>query len=145
MDSYLLAKTLHIIAFTCWMAGMFYLPRLFVYHAQAKAGSEASETFKVMEHKLLRFIMNPAMIVTWVAGIWLVVITGHGAPGSGGWIHAKIALVLLLSGTHGMMAGMTKRFARDANTKTERYYRIFNEVPTLLFIGIVVMAVFKPF
>lgn len=145
MDIYLLAKTLHIIAFISWMAGMFYLPRLYVYHADAPKGGELSETLKVMERKLLRYIMNPAMIATWLIGIWLVIITGYGGPGTGGWIHAKIVLVLLMSGAHGAMAGMRKKFERDENTKTAKFFRIFNEVPTVLLIGIVVLAVFKPF
>ena len=144
MDFYLTAKALHIIAFTSWMAGMFYLPRLYVYHADAPKGSELSETLKVMERKLLRYIMNPAMIVTWGIGIWLVLITGYGAPGTGAWIHVKILLVLLLSGAHGMMVAQRKRFERDENTQSAKFYRVFNEVPTLLFIAIVLLVVFKP-
>ncbi len=145
MDIYLLAKTLHIIAFTAWMAGLFYLPRLFVYHADAKKKSQLSETLKTMEKKLLRYIMNPAMIATWVIGIWLVVITGYGAPGTGGWLHAKTVLVLLMSASHGMMAGMRKKFERDENKRTAKFYRYFNEAPTILLIGIIVLVVFKPF
>jgi putative membrane protein len=141
----LIIKALHIISFTCWMAGMFYLPRLFVYHADAAKGSELSETLKVMERKLLRFIMNPAMILTWVFGIWLVMLTGAGAPGTGIWMHVKFLLVLILSGLHGLFAATMKRFSRDENTKSSRFYRWLNEVPTLVFLGIVLIVVLKPF
>jgi len=142
---YLTLKALHIISFTAWLAGLFYLPRLFVYHASAEQGSELSKTLMVMERKLLRYIMNPAMILTFIFGIWLVVITGVGAPGTGAWIHAKLGCVLLLAGFHGACAGWRKKFAADANVKSERYFRIANEVPTLLLIAIVFLAVFKPF
>lgn len=145
MEYYLIIKALHIISFTCWMAGMFYLPRLFVYHAHAAVGSELSETLKVMERKLLRFIMNPAMIATWVFGVWLVIITGAGSPGTGGWMHAKFVLVLILSGLHGMLSAQRKRFARDENTKSARYFRWLNEAPTAVFLGIVLLVVLKPF
>ena len=142
---YLTLKAIHIISFTAWMAGLFYLPRLYVYHAEAKVGSELSETLKVMEHKLLRYIMNPAMILTFAIGIWLIVITGYGAPGSGAWIHAKLLLVLILAGFHGMCASWRKKFAADENTKSHRFYRWANEVPTLLLILVVFLAVLKPF
>ncbi len=132
----LVIKALHIISFTCWMAGMFYLPRLFVYHAGAVKGSELSETLKVMERKLLRFIMNPAMIATWVFGLWLVMLTGAGAPGTGIWMHVKFILVLILSGLHGLFAATMKRFSRDENMKSARFYRWFNEAPTLVFLGL---------
>lgn len=145
MDMYLLAKTLHIISFISWMAGMLYLPRLYVYHAQAKIGSDASEMLKMMERKLLRFIINPAMIATWGFGIWLVIITGYGAPGTGGWIHAKIVLVLGLSGLHGWFAVIRKKLAEDARPHTHKFYRIINEMVTILMVGIVVLVVFKPF
>jgi len=145
MEHYLLIKSLHIIAFTSWMAGLFYLPRLFAYHANAPKGSELSETLKIMERRLLRIIMNPAMILTWGFGIWLVIITGYGAPDTGGWIHAKIVLVLAMSGVHGFLAATRKRFDRDANTRSARFYKILNEVPTVIFIIIVLLAVMKPF
>ena len=145
MDMYLTAKALHIISFICWMAGLLYLPRLYVYHAGVEVGSEMDTTFQTMERKLLRYIMNPAMLATWAFGIWLIVITGAGAPDAGKWIHAKLGLVLLLSASHGMMAAQRKRFARGENTKTSCFYRFFNEVPTLLMIGIVFLAVLKPF
>jgi putative membrane protein len=143
---YLTLKAFHIIAFTAWMAGLFYLPRLYVYHAEAKNGSELSETLKVMERKLLRAIMNPAMIVTFLLGIWLVIITGYGAPGSGsGWIHAKILLVLFLAGFHGACAKWRKDFERDSNQRSHTFYRWMNEVPTVLLIAIVFLVVLKPF
>lgn len=139
---YLLIKTLHILAVISWMAGMLYLPRLFVYHADAPAGSPQSEIFKVMERRLLRAIMTPAMIVTWGAGLWLV---WEGAFLKSGWLHGKLVLVLVLSGVHGWLAGAVRRFANDANVRRPRFYRIMNEVPTLLMIGIVFLVVVKPF
>ncbi|MDG1288023.1 MAG: protoporphyrinogen oxidase HemJ [Rickettsiales bacterium] len=142
---YLTLKALHIISFTAWMAGLFYLPRLYVYHAEAKVGSELSETLKVMENKLLRYIMNPAMILTFGLGIWLVVITGYGGPGTGAWIHAKLALVLGLAGFHGACSVWRKKFAADTNTKSHKFFRLANEVPTVLLILIVFLAVLKPF
>lgn len=145
MDSYLLAKTLHIISVISWMAGMLYLPRLYVYHCEAAVGSDASEMLKVMERKLLRAIINPAMIATWVFGVWLVVITGFGAPGSGGWLHAKLTLVLGLSCLHGWFSVQRKKFAADERPHTHKFYRIINEIVTILMIGIVALVVFKPF
>lgn len=145
MEYYLLIKALHIIAFTSWMAGMFYLPRLFAYHADAKPGGGLSETLKIMERRLLRIIINPAMVATFVFGIWLIVLTGYGAPGTGGWLHAKIVLVLLLAGLHGFLASARKKFLHDSNTRSARFYKILNEVPTVLFVGIVLLAVTKPF
>lgn len=142
---YLWIKALHIISFTAWMAGLFYLPRLYVYHAGVANGSEASALLKVMERKLLRFIMNPAMLLTWGFGIWLMVITGYGGPGTGGWIHAKLVLVLALSGFHGFLASQRRAFAEDRPTKTAKFYRIINEIPTILLIGIVGLVVLKPF
>jgi putative membrane protein len=132
----------HIIAVISWMAGMLYLPRLFVYHCEADAGSRQSETFKVMEWRLLKLIINPAMIATWLLGLALAWQGGwFAAP----WFHAKLTLVLLLSGVHGMMARFVKDFAADENRKTQKFYRIFNEVPTVLMILIVILAVVKPF
>ena len=144
-DYYLWLKTLHIISFTAWMAGMFYLPRLFAYHAEAKIGSETSELFKTMERRLLRIIMNPAMILTWIFGIALVLHTGAGAPGTGIWIHVKLLLVLAMSGLHGFLAMCRGQFERDQNMRSAKFFRIINEVPTLLLIGIVILVVFKPF
>lgn len=139
---YLWAKAIHVIAVIAWMAGMLYLPRLFVYHADAEPGSEKSETFKVMEQRLLRLIINPAMIMTWVFGLWLA---WDGFGFSGGWLHAKIALVIAMSGVHGYFSASVRRFAADQNTKPARHWRIMNEAPTLLMIVIVVLVIVKPF
>lgn len=141
-DLYLWAKAIHIIAVIAWMAGMLYLPRLFVYHADVPVGSPQSETFKVMERRLLRAIINPAMILTWVFGLWLA---WKGFAFSGGWLHAKIALVLAMSGVHGYLSASVRRFAEDRNEKPARHWRIVNEVPTLLMIAIVILVVVKPF
>ncbi|GGA57122.1 membrane protein [Nitratireductor aestuarii] len=135
-------KALHVIAVISWMAGMFYLPRLFVYHCDAEPGSKQSETFKVMERKLLRLIINPAMIATWVFGLWLA---WKGFGFSGGWLHAKIALVLLLSGAHGYFSASVRRFAKDENTKPAKHWRMVNEIPTVLMMLIVVLVIVKPF
>ena len=142
-DIYLLAKALHIISFISWMAAMFYLPRLYVYHVDAAKGSELSETLKVMERKLLRFIMTPAMILALIFGVWLTVMTEAWA--TGGWFHAKATLLLVMFGFHGACAKWRKDFAHDANTRSAKFYRIMNEVPTVLMIGIVLLAVLKPF
>jgi putative membrane protein len=144
MEYYLLVKALHIISFTAWMAGMFYLPRLFAYHASLKPKSPESLLLKVMEGRLMRVIMNPAMVATWAFGIWLVVITGYGAPGSGSWIHIKIGLVVALSGLHGFFAACRKKFDANENTYSTRFYKIINEGATLLFIAIVLLVVLKP-
>jgi putative membrane protein len=136
------AKALHVMAVISWMAGMLYLPRLFVYHVDAPAGSPQSETFKVMERRLLRGIINPAMTATWVLGLWLA---WYGFSFSGGWLHAKLALVLVLSGLHGYLSGAQRRFAGDANTKSARHWRIVNEVPAVLMAGIVILVIVKPF
>lgn len=142
---YLWVKALHLISLISWMAGLLYLPRLYVYHTSATKGSEADTMLQTMERKLLRYIMNPAMIATFVFGIWLIVITGAGAPGSGGWLHAKILLVLGLAGAHGMMAKYRKQFANGTCTKSHKFFRILNEVPTVLMILIVLLVVLKPF
>ena len=141
-DWYLWIKSVHVIAVIAWMAGMLYLPRLFVYHADAPVGSDKSQTFKVMERRLLRGIINPAMIVTWAAGLWLAwkVFAFHG-----GWLHAKIALVVLMSAVHGYLSAATRKFAEDRNEKPARHWRIVNEVPTLILIAIVILVVVKPF
>lgn len=135
-------KALHILAVISWMAGMLYLPRLFVYHAGVARGSEASETFKVMERRLLKAIINPAMIVTWLSGIYIAYAFGYYRAG---WLHAKIALVLLLSALHGYLVGRVRAFAEDRNDKSQRFYRFINEIPTVLLIGIVILVVVKPF
>ncbi|TPM26071.1 protoporphyrinogen oxidase HemJ [Mesorhizobium sp. B2-3-4] len=141
-DFYPWAKAIHILAVISWMAGMLYLPRLFVYHADAQKGSVQSETFKVMERRLLRGIINPAMILTWVFGLWLA---WKIFAFQGGWLHTKIALVLVLSGIHGYLAGAVRKFAEDRNEKPARHWRIVNEIPTLLMIAIVILVVVKPF
>ena len=135
-------KALHIIAVISWMAGLLYLPRLFVYHCRAEAGSAQSETFKVMEQRLLRLIMNPAMIVVWITGPLLA--WGQGMLHDR-WLAAKFVLVVLLTGYHHALGLWRKAFAADANDHDERFYRIANEVPTLLMIGIIVLVVVKPF
>jgi len=141
-ELYLWAKAIHVIAVIAWMAGMLYLPRLFVYHSEVPVGSPQSETFKVMERRLLRAIINPAMIVTWVFGLWLA---WKGFAFQGGWLHAKIALVLVMSGVHGYLSASVRRFAEDRNERPARHWRIVNEVPTLLMIAIVILVVVKPF
>ncbi len=137
-------KALHIVAVIAWMAGLLYLPRLFVYHADTPPGSVQSETFKIMERRLLRAIMNPAMIAVWVLGGLLI-----AAPPSGGfhqgWLHAKLFLVVLLTGLHHVYGRWRKDFERDANRHPARIYRIANEIPTLLMIAIVILVVVKPF
>ena len=135
-------KALHVIAVISWMAGMLYLPRLFVYHCEAEKGSTQSETFKVMEQRLLRTIINPAMIITWLAGLYLVW-AGHWY--SSPWFHAKFLLVLILSGVHGFFSRCVKDFAADRNLRSQKFYRIINEVPTVLMILIVVLVIVKPF
>ena len=139
---YLWLKAAHVIAVISWMAGMLYLPRLFVYHTEAETGSKQSETFKVMERRLLNAIINPAMIATWVLGLWLA---WDGGFFSAPWFHAKLALVVILSGVHGFYARCVRMFAEDRNTYSQRFYRIMNEVPTLLMIAIVILVVVKPF
>ncbi len=135
-------KALHIVAVIAWMAGMLYLPRLFVYHADAPKGSTLSETFKVMERRLLKAIINPSMIVVFVTGIALAFLTGYWqAP----WLQAKFVLVLGLGGLHGYFARCVRAFAVDANAGSAGFYRVLNEVPTVLMVLIVVFAVVKPF
>ena len=132
---------LHIIAIIAWMAGMLYLPRLYVYHADAPVGSEMSETFKVMERRLLKAIINPAMIAAWILGILLIWRTDWLYL-SQGWMHAKLLAVLLLSAVHGFLASERKKFERDERPHTARFYRIANEVPTVLMIAAVFAVVF---
>jgi protoporphyrinogen IX oxidase len=137
-------KAFHIIAVIAWMAGLLYLPRLFVYHAMSKTGSEQSETFKVMERRLLRYITTPAMLAAWIFGLILAF-----SPlidwSKDGWFHAKLLLVVVLSGFSGLLAKWTKDFAADRNTRSPRFYRIVNEVPTVLMILIVILVVVRPF
>jgi protoporphyrinogen IX oxidase len=139
---YLWLKALHIVAVIAWMAGMLYLPRLFVYHTAAKSGSEQSETFKTMERRLLNFIMVPAMMVTWVAGIVLVL---QDQWLGAGWFHAKFIAVLAMTVLHGLFSHWVNEFRFDRNRHTQKFYRIVNEIPTILLIAIVVFATVKPF
>ena len=135
-------KALHVISIIAWMAGMLYLPRLFVYHAEAKPGSELSETFKVMERRLLRAIINPAMVAAWIFGLWLA---WEGDLWDQHWLHAKLALVILMSTLHGFLARWRRHFAADSNRHSAKFYRVVNEVPTVLLIGIVILVIVKPF
>jgi protoporphyrinogen IX oxidase len=139
---YLWLKAFHVIAMVAWMAGMLYLPRLFVYHCDAPAGSAQSETFKVMERRLLKAIMNPAMIATLALGL---VLAHQGGWWRSGWLHGKLLLVILLSAAHGVFAGAVRKFSEDRNTRSQKFYRIVNEVPTILMIGIVILVIVKPF
>ena len=134
-------KALHIMAFAAWMAGLWYLPRLFVYHSQVAVGSEASDKYKIMERRLLHGITTPAMVATIAFGIILATLQGQW---SAGWLHAKTALVVLLAGSHGVMARLVRQFAADCRPARELTLRWFNEVPTVLFIGIVMLVVFQP-
>jgi putative membrane protein len=136
------AKALHVIAVISWMAGMLYLPRLFVYHCGAEIGSQQSETFKVMERRLLKAIINPAMMATWILGLYLAWSGGWFASG---WFHAKLLLVLLMSGVHGFLSARVRDFALNRNTRSAKFYKIINEVPTVLMILIVILVVVKPF
>jgi putative membrane protein len=135
-------KALHVIAVIAWMAGMLYLPRLFVYHVKAQPNSSESETFKLMERRLLSIIINPAMVVTWALGLWLAWSGGWYASG---WLHAKVALALMLSGLHGFFVRCVRDFDNDERRYSQQFYRIINEIPTLLMIAMVILAVVKPF
>ena len=139
---YLWLKALHVIAVISWMAGMLYLPRLFVYHCDAEVGSKQSETCKLMERRLLRAIINPAMIATWVLGLWLTYESGFFKAG---WLHAKFALVIAMSAIHGFNVRWVRAFAEDRNVHSQKFYRVMNEIPTLLMIAIVILVIFKPF
>ncbi|HKU94516.1 MAG TPA: protoporphyrinogen oxidase HemJ [Vineibacter sp.] len=139
---YLVLKSLHIIAVIAWMAGMLYLPRLFVYHCDAEKGSKQSETFKIMERRLLRAIINPAMVLTWAMGLSLAWLNDYWLQG---WFIAKIVLVLALSAVHGLFSRWRRDFDADRNTRPARFYRFWNEVPTLIMIAIVFIVVIKPF
>jgi putative membrane protein len=148
MHDFLLAnyewlRAFHIIAVISWMAGMLYLPRLFVYHADSEVGSEPSETFKVMERRLLKFIINPAMVVTVIFGLLML----YAVPAllQEGWMHLKFTCIFLMFGAHGVLAKHRKLFERDERKKSAKYYRILNEVPTALMVIIVIAAVVQPF
>ena len=141
---YLWIKALHIISVIAWMAGLLYLPRLFVYHARADAGSAASETFKVMERRLLRAIMNPAMVGVYVFG-GLLLANLDAAAWTSGWIYAKLACVVALTVLHHYFGRWRKDFEADRNARSERFYRMANEVPTALMVAIVILVVVRPF
>jgi len=139
---YEVLKALHIVAVIAWMAGLLYLPRLFVYHADAEKGSKQSETFKIMERRLVYAIMEPAQGAVWILGLLLA---WRGDWWGAGWFHGKIALVLLLTGVHHLYGRWRKTFAADQNTRPARFFRWWNEVPTVLMIAIVFLVVLKPF
>jgi putative membrane protein len=141
-DLYLWAKALHVIAVIAWMAGMLYLPRLFVYHANAPKGSPQSETFKLMERRLLKAIINPAMIVTWVLGLYLAWDSGYYREL---WLQLKFLLVLAMSALHGFLTRAVRSFAEDRNARSPGFWRLVNEVPTVLLILIVILVIVKPF
>jgi putative membrane protein len=135
-------KALHIISVIAWMAGMLYLPRLFVYHADAPKGSAMSETFKIMERRLLKAIINPAMAAVFLTGLTMAYLTGYWqAP----WLQAKFALVLVMGGVHGYLARSVRDFANDSNERSAGFFRILNEIPTILMVLIVLLVVLKPF
>src|SRR5580765_3416051 len=141
---YLWIKAFHILAVIAWMAGMLYLPRLYVYHCEVQPGSSESERFKIMERRLLRGIVNPAMIGVWVLGLTLASAPASGGWGQG-WLMAKITLVVGMSAVHGLFSKWRKDFANDRNRYSQRFYRIWNEVPAVLAVIIVILVVVKPF
>ena len=142
VDFFLWIKVLHIVSVIAWMAGLLYLPRLFVYHVVAEPGSVQSETFKVMERRLLRAIMNPAMVISWITGFLLVYL---GEYWDEHWFWAKFACVVILSESHFLFGRYRKAFEMDRNIKSEKFFRIANEVPTVVMIAIVIFVVVKPF
>lgn len=135
-------KALHIVAVIAWMAGMLYLPRLYVYHCETEPGSPESERFKVMERRLLKGIVNPAMGAAWILGILLLITLQAWDQG---WFHAKLALLLIMQAMHGMYTRWWRDFSQDANRHSQRFYKWMNEVPAVLILGIVILAVVKPF
>ncbi len=143
MDLYGIVKALHVVSVIAWMAGLLYLPRLFVYHASVDPAGEPSETFKTMERRLYRAIMNPAMMATWIFGLWMLWLTPEWK--SEGWMHAKLFLVLVMTAAHYVMGRWRRQFERDANQHGHRYYRVANEVPTLIMVLVVFLVILKPF
>lgn len=141
-DHYIWLKAFHIIAVIFWMAGMLYLPRLFVYHHQAEKGGELEATLQVQERKLLKTIINPAMIAVWTLAVLMLV--ANTSLFSVGWFHAKLALVIALSGVHGFYAGAQRKFGRGERVRSEKFWRLMNEVPALMVVAIVLLAVVKP-
>lgn len=144
-SAYLWLKALHLISVIAWMAGLLYLPRLYVYHAENASDASCNAMLKVMEKKLLRYIMNPAMIASFIFGFLLLKIVGFDSLRGSGWMHAKITLVLVMAGFHGMLAKWRKDFESDQNQKSSKFFRYANEVPTVLMILIVILVVIKPF
>ena len=142
--AYLWLKAFHIMAVVVWMAGLFYLPRLFVYHVEAGPGTPQSETFKVMERRLLKGIMNPAVIAVWIFGPLLLLSMPEGVLREG-WLHAKLLLVLILTGYHHMLGRWRKDLEQDRNIRSARFYRWINEVPTVILVLTVLLVVLKPF
>jgi len=146
MDAlYLWVKAFHIISVISWMAGLLYLPRLFVYHSECEAQSDQSETFIIMERRLLKAIMTPAMIFSWGLGLTLIFVFDAVSLSSDGWIHVKLGLVILLSGFHMYLAKLTTAFSQSNNQHSAKFYRLINEVPTVLMIGIVILVIVRPF
>ena len=142
---FLWLKAFHVVAVIAWMAGLLYLPRLFVYHSKDSLSRETSETFKIMERRLLKAIMNPAMISTWVSGLFIAHMLGQFSSAVEIWFLVKVVLVILLTVYHMYIANCLKAFQADRNEKSQLYFRVLNEVPTLLLIGIVIMVVVQPF
>lgn len=142
---YLYVKAFHVISIIAWMAGLLYLPRLFVYHAYAETGSQQAETFKLMEVRLLRYIMNPAMIASWVFGLILLFYYGVINWSTDIWFHIKLLLVIMLTGYHMVLARWRRLFAQDQNTHSAKFYRYMNEVPTVIMVAVVILAVARPF
>ncbi len=148
MESFLIdalpwVKSLHIISVIAWMAGMLYLPRLYVYHCDKEVGSEASEMLKIMERRLLRAIINPAMFAAFIFG-GLMLLTPGVIDWSDWWVHAKLALVVVMTAMHGLFSRWRREFAEDRNHRPARFYRMINEVPTVLMMAIVFLVVVKP-
>ncbi len=143
MNYYLILKSIHVVAIISWMVGLLYLPRLFVYHVE-NINSESSEVFKLMEKRLMKIIMNPAMIITWITGLWMssFLISHSNIPPM--WLSVKLGCVLILSGYHGFLSKCRKDFEQNRNQKSSKFFRIINEIPTILLIIIVILVIFKP-
>ena len=140
---YLTLKALHLIAVISWMVGLLYLPRIFVYHAEVKTDSEAYNIFTIMELRLMKYIMNPAMVATWIFGIWLVYLAGHEIAMQL-WMQIKLILVIILSGFHGFLSKCRKNFYNKVNSKTSKFFRIINEIPIVVLIIIIFLVIFMP-
>lgn len=143
MNYYLILKSIHVVAIISWMVGLLYLPRLFVYHVE-NINSESPEVFKLMEKRLMKIIMNPAMIITWITGLWMssFLISNSNIPPM--WLSVKLGCVLILSGYHGFLSKCRKDFEQNRNQKSSKFFRIINEIPTILLIIIVILVIFKP-